>query len=154
MKYKPIASTNNDSQLTELQQGLRLEVAAAFRLAPWKVGDVSKMNYSNMEAAAIDHATGTIDPFFVTWEQAIRRDLLTVRQYRRFDVAFDRQALIRSDVKSLHEALMRARDGGVYTANDVRRKLGDNPLPADQGGDRLLVNGNMVPVMEAGSNAQ
>lgn len=82
-------------------------------------------------------------------ELAIRRDLLTKRQYGRYDVTFDRGALIRSDVKSLHEALARPRDAGIYTANDIRRKFGENPLPADQG-DVLLVNGNMVPVTQVG----
>ncbi len=103
-----------------------------------------------MESGAIEYVTGALDPYFTCWEHAIRRDLLTTRQYGQFDVTFDRSALIRSDVKSLHEALARARDAGVYTANDVRRKLGENPIAADQGGDVLLVNGNMIPVMDAG----
>lgn len=153
VKYKPIATANDKAQLVELLQSIRVEIAAAFRLAPWKVGDVSKMTFSNMEAATIDHATGTLDPYFTLWEHAIRRDLLTTRQYGRYDVTFDRASLIRSDMQTLHAALALGRQNGIYSANDARRKLGENPIPADQGGDRYLVNGNMTPITEAGSDA-
>ena len=90
-------------------------------------------------------SAGTLDPFFVLWESAIRRDLLTTRQYPLYDVAFDRSTLIRADIKSLHDALARGRDAGFYSANDVRRKLGENPIPAAEGGDLYLVNGNLKP---------
>ncbi len=103
-----------------------------------------------MEAGAIEYATGTLDPWFVVWEQAIRRDLLTTRQFGQFDVTFDRSTLIRSDVKSLHEALARGRDAGYYSVNDVRRKLGENPIPAEQGGDIYAANGNLRPLTESG----
>jgi len=153
LKYKPLATANDKAQLVELLQSIRVEIAAAFRLAPWKVGDVSKMTFSNMEAATIDHATGTLDPYFTLWEHAIRRDLLTNRQYGRYDVTFDRASLIRSDMQTLHAALALGRQNGIYSTNDARRKLGENPIPADQGGDRYLVNGNMTPIAEAGGDA-
>jgi HK97 family phage portal protein len=150
LKYEQIASANDDSQLNETLKTIRNEICGVFRIPPFKISDLSQSNYSNVEALAIEYVTGTLDPWFTVWESAIRRDLLTTRQYGQFDVLFDRGALIRSDVKSQYDALARARDAGVYTANDVRRKLGENPLAAGQGGDVLLVNGNMIPVQQAG----
>jgi hypothetical protein len=35
----------------------------------------------------------------------------------------------------------------------VRRKLGENPIAAGQGGDEYLINGNMTPVTKAGGHA-
>jgi HK97 family phage portal protein len=150
MKYEQIAAANDDSQLNETLKTIRNEICGVFRIPPFKISDLSQSNYSNVEALAIEYVTGTLDPWFTVWESAIRRDLLTTRQYGQFDVLFDRGALIRSDVKSQYDALARARDAGIYTANDVRKKLGENPLAAGQGGDVLLVNGNMIPVLQAG----
>ena len=150
MKYQAIAAANDESQLNETLQTIRTEIAGVFRVPTWKVGDMTKATYSNMEAGENAYVNGTLDPFFTCWEHAIRRDLLTTRQYGQYDVTFDRSTLIRNDIKSLHEALARARDAGIYTANDIRRKLGENPIAADQGGDLLLINGNMRPVTEAG----
>jgi HK97 family phage portal protein len=150
MKFAPVAAANDDAQLNETLLTVATQIAGVFRVPTWKIGDLTKANYSNMEAGAIEYATGSLDPWFTVWEQAIRRDLLTTRQYGAYDVTFDRSALIRSDQKSLHDALARGRDAGFYTANDARRKLGENPIAADQGGDLLLVNGNMIPVTQAG----
>jgi phage portal protein BeeE len=128
-------------------------VTATFRLPAWKVGDTSKMNYSNMESGAIEYAPGTLDPYFTIWEESIRRDLLTVRQYNQFSVTFDRSSLIRSDVKSLHDALAVGRQNGWYSANDIRRKLGENPIPADASGDRYLINTALAPIDKADNDA-
>ena len=148
--YVPFASANDHAQLNELLQTLRGEIAGAFRVPPFKISDLSQSNYSNVEALAIEYVTGTLDPLFTAWEQAIRRDLLTTRQFNRFTAQFDRSALIQSDRQTLHAALATGRQNGVYSINDCRRKLGENPIPAEQGGDLYLVNSAMVPITDAG----
>ena len=150
LKWQSIAPPNSDAQLNETAITLSTQIAGAFRVPAFKIGDLTKATYSNMESGENAYVTGTLDPYFTAWEHAIRRDLLTTRQFGAFDVSFDRSTLIRNDIKALHEALARSRDAGIYTANDIRRKLGENPIPADQGGDVLLVNGNMRPIAEAG----
>jgi HK97 family phage portal protein len=150
LKYQPIAAPNSDAQLNETLQTVRTEIAATFRLPPWKVGDLSKATYSNVEAGAIEYATGCLDPWFTLWEHAIRRDLLTTRQFGAFDVMFDRSTLIRSDVQALHQALSRGRDAGYLSVNDVRRQLGMNPIPAEQGGDLYQANGNLRSLTDLG----
>lgn len=104
-----------------------------------------------MESGAIEYVTGALDPYFACWEAAIRRDLLTTRQFNQFDVLFDRSALIRSDVKSQHDALARGRQNGIYSVNDARRALGLNPISAAAGGDLYSVNSALVPIPEAAS---
>lgn len=148
VKFQAIAAPNDEAQLNETMQSLRIDIAGMFRVPPHKIGDLSKATYSNMEAGAIEYVTGALDPYFTCWEQAIRRDLLTTRQYGRYDVAFDRQSLIRSDMQSLHAALATGRQAGFYSANDARRALGLNPIP---GGDEYLVNSALVPVAPAGA---
>jgi HK97 family phage portal protein len=150
MKFRAIAAPNDDAQLNETLQTIRNEICGLFRIPPFKISDLTRANYSNVEALAIEYVTGTLDPWFTVWEHAIRRDLLTTRQFGQFDVTFDRAALIRSDVKSQHDALARGITAGFYSPNDARRRLGENPIPSGQGGDAYLVNGAMVPINQAG----
>jgi HK97 family phage portal protein len=144
LKYTPIAAVNSDAQLNETLQTIRTEICGAFRVPTWKVGDLTKATYSNMEAGAIEYVSGALDPYFSLWEDAIRRDLLTTRQFGSFDILFDRSTLIRSDVRSLHDALARGRDAGYYSVNDVRRKLGENPIGPE--GDVYAANANLQPL--------
>jgi HK97 family phage portal protein len=153
LEFKPLSSANDDAQLNELQQALRTEIAAAFRVPVWRVGDMSNANYSNMEASERAFVSDALDPYFTCWEEAIRRDLLTVRQYSQFSVTFDRSSLIRSDTKSLHESLAVGRQAGWYSANDIRRKLGENPIPADAGGDSYLINTALAPITRTDDDA-
>jgi HK97 family phage portal protein len=147
LEFKPIASANDEAQLVELLGALNIAICGAFRVPPWKIGDLSKATYSNMAAGELAYVTSTLDPYFQLWEDAIRRDLLSARQYRRFSVLFDRGALIRSDVQAQHTALATGIQAGIYSQNDARRALGLNPIPD---GDRYMVNSALIPAAQAG----
>lgn len=147
LEYVPFSVDNERSQLTETQQAINAMIAGAFRVPTWKIGDLTKANYSNMEAGELAYVTSTLDPLYELWENAIRRDLLTTRQFGQFTVTFDRSSLIRSDVKAQHEALATGIQAGFYSQNDARRKLGENPIPD---GDRYMVNSALVPIAKVG----
>jgi HK97 family phage portal protein len=149
LEYVPFAANNEQAQLTELMQAINTLIAGAFRVPTWKIGDLTNANYSNMEAGELAYVTSTLDPLFQLWEDAIRRDLLTTRQYNQFTVTFDRSSLIRSDVKAQHDALASGIQAGIYSQNDARRALGLNPIPD---GDRYLVNSALVPVSGVNPN--
>jgi hypothetical protein len=53
---------NERSQLTETQQAINAMIAGAFRVPTWKIGDLTKANYSNMEAGELAYVTSTLDP--------------------------------------------------------------------------------------------
>ncbi len=143
IEFKPIASENDSAQLVETMRSLTLQIAGIFRVPPWKVGDMTNANYSNMEAGELAYVTSTLDPYFECWESALRRDVLSTRQYGQFTIGFDRSALVRNDVKSLHDSLASGIQSGIYSQNDARKLLGLNPIPD---GDRYLVNSALQPV--------
>lgn len=143
LEYKPFAVANDESQLNETMASITTQICGVFRVPAWKAGNLDKTSYSNMESSALDYITSTLDPLFQLWEDAMRRDLLTARQFGQYTVQFDRSALLRSDVKSLHEALAKGIQSGIYSQNDARRKLGENPIA---NGDRYLVNTALQPV--------
>ena len=100
-------------------------------------------NYSNMESGELSYITDSLDPWFENWEEALRRDLLTIRQYGAFTVAFDRQALVRNDVRALSASLQSGIQNGYLSQNEARKALGLNPIPD---GDTYMVNSALAPV--------
>jgi HK97 family phage portal protein len=148
LDYQTIASANDEMQLNETMRTIQTQIAAVFRVPTWRVGDMTGANYSNMEASERAYVGDALDPYFVCWEEAVRRDLLTMRQYQQFSVTFDRSSLIRSDAQSLHTALATGRQNGWYSANDIRRKLGENPIPGADG-ETYLINTALGPVRAA-----
>lgn len=143
LSYTPIASNNEDAQLAELTKHLTEQIAGVFRVPPTKIGDLSKANYSNVVAMQQTYVTDCLDPYFQLWEEAIRRDVLTTRQYGRYTATFDRHALVRNDVTQLHTSLSSGIQNGYLSQNDARKALGMNPIP---GGDVYLVNSALQPV--------
>jgi HK97 family phage portal protein len=143
LKFTPIAQNNTDAQLTETLRAVNEQIAGAFRVPSWKTGDMSRTNYSNMESGELAYLTDSLDPYFECWEEALRRDCLTARQYGTYTIQFDRSALVRSDVKSLYASLGQGIQNGYLSQNDARKALGLNPIV---GGDTYMINSALTPI--------
>ena len=128
--------------MNETLRTINEQVAGCFRIPPWKIGDTSKTSYSNMEAGELSYLVDSLDPWFALWEESLRRDVLTTRQYGSFTIQFDRQALIRNDVKSLNASLQSGIQNGYLSPNEARKAIGLNPIP---GGDVYRVNQALAP---------
>jgi len=61
--------------------------------------------------------------------------------------------LLRGDYKSRMEGYAIGRQNGWMSANDIRELENQDLIPAEAGGDLLLVNGNMLPLSMAGAYA-
>lgn len=143
LAFTPIQSENDSAQLNETMKALAMAICGAFRVPPWKAGLMESTTYSNMESGENTYVTSTLDPLFENWEEALRRDLLTSRQYGSYSIAFDRQSLVRNDVKGLYQSLSQGVQNGFLSQNDCRRALGLNPIP---NGDVYMVNSALQPV--------
>lgn len=143
MDFKGLSMEHDSAQLTETMKALSTAICGTFRVPPWKAGLMESTNYSNMESGENAYITSTLDPLFESWELALRRDLLTARQYGTYTVTFDRSALVRNDVKSLYDSLSKGIQNGFLSQNDARRALGLNPIPD---GDVYLINSALQPI--------
>jgi len=152
-KFQPLTVPNNEAQFTETRKHIRTMIAGAFRVPPHKIGDLDRATFSNIEAQDRDYVNSSLNPYLVLWEQAVRRDLLTTRQYPNYVAIFDREALIEADSQSRANALAVGRQNGWWSVNDVRRKLNENPVPASEGGNTYHMNGNMIPLTGAPETA-
>lgn len=141
--FNAISQDHDSAQLVETQKAISTAICGVFRVPPWKSGLMDSANYSNMESGQLAYLTDTLDPLFVNWEEALRRDLLTSRQFGSYTVQFDRQALLRNDIESVNNSLQSGINSGYLSANDARRALGLNPI---ENGDVYRVNLALAPV--------
>jgi HK97 family phage portal protein len=151
LTFTSLSTPNNEAQFNETRKQIRTMIAGAFRVPPHKIADLERATFSNIEAQDRDYVNSSLNPYLVLWEQALRRDVLTTRQYPRYRVVFDREALIEADSQSRAAALAVGRQNGWWSANDVRRKLNENPIPVAEGGNQYHMNGNMIPLTGAPS---
>ena len=117
------------------------------------VGDLSRATFSNIEHSSIDFAVHTIRPWLVRIEQAMNRALFPDREKGRFYVQFNLDGLMRGDYKSRMEGYAIARQNGWMSTNDIRELENLDRIPAEEGGDLYLINGNMLPLRDAGAFA-
>lgn len=147
LKPVPLVMPNRDQQFVELQKLGRSELCGAFRVPAHKINDLDKATFSNIEHQAIEYVGDCLMPHFVTWQQAIARDLLTVKSYNTHFAVFVVDSLMRGDMAATNTALNMQRQNGVISANDWLRLIdSDDHIPTDKGGDDYLVNGTMVPI--------
>ena len=152
MEFKPLSIPNNEAQFLETRKFQVDEICRIFRVPPHLVGNLEHATFSNIEHQSIDFAVHTIRPWLVRIEQAMNRVLFTEQEKEHYFVQFNIDGLMRGDYKSRMEGYAIARQNGWMSANDIRELENQNPIPADQGGDEYLVNGNMVPIGLAGIN--
>ena len=149
MKFEPIAIPNNEAQFLETRKFQVDEICRIFRVPPHLVGNLEHATFSNIEHQSIDFAVHTIRPWLVRIEQAMNRALFSDQETGRFYVQFNIDGLMRGDYKSRMEGYAIARQNGWMSANDIRALENQNPIPAAEGGDAYLVNGNMISITTA-----
>ena len=151
MTFTPLSMPNNEAQFLETRRFQVEEICRIYRVPPHMVGDLSRATFSNIEHSSIDFAVLTIRPWLVRIEQAMNRALFPDREKGRFYVQFNLDGLMRGDYKSRMEGYAIARQNGWMSANDIRELENQNPIPAEDGGDAYLCNGNMIPIKLAGN---
>ena len=152
MTFTPISLPNNEAQFLETRKFQVEEICRIFRVPPHLVGNLDRATFSNIEHQSIDFAVHTIRPWLVRIEQAMNRALFADSEKGHFYVQFNIDGLMRGDYKSRMEGYSIGRQNGWLSANDIRSLENMNPIPAEEGGDTYLINGNMVPIGLAGIN--
>ena len=153
MKYTPISIAPEQAQFLETRKFQINERARIFRVPPHMVGDLEKSSFSNIEQQSLEFVKYTLDPWVVRWEQSIQRTLLKPEEKERYFVKFNLEGLLRGDYQSRMNGYATARQNGWMSANDIRELENLDRIPAEDGGDLYLINGNMLPLQHAGAFA-
>ena len=153
MKYTPISISPDQAQFLETRKFQINEIARIFRVPPHMVGDLEKSSFSNIEQQSLEFVKYTLDPWVVRWEQSIMRTLFSPEEKKRYYVNFNLEGLLRGDYQSRMNGYAVARQNGWMSANDIRELENLDRIPAEEGGDLYLINGNMLPLGNAGAFA-
>ena len=153
MKYTPISISPNEAQFLETRKFQINEIARIFRVPPHMVGDLEKSSFSNIEQMSLEFVKYTLDPWVVRWEQALTRTLLPPDEKATYFIKYNVEGLLRGDYQSRMNGYATARQNGWMSANDIRELENLDRIPAEEGGDLYLINGNMLPMGSAGAFA-
>ena len=153
MKYTPITISPEQAQFLETRKFQINEIARIFRVPPHMVGDLEKSSFSNIEQQSLEFVKYTLDPWVVRWEQSIHRSLLSEDEKASYFVKFNVEGLLRGDYQSRMNGYAIGRQNGWMSANDIRELENLDRIPAEEGGDLYLINGNMLPLKDAGAFA-
>lgn len=151
MKYTPISIAPNEAQFLETRKFQINEIARIFRVPPHMVGDLEKSSFSNIEQQSLEFVKYTLDPWVARFEQAMTRRLLSANEKNQYRIKFNVDGLLRGDYESRMNGYAISRQNGWMSANDIRELENLDKIPAENGGDVYLVNGNMLPITLAGA---
>ena len=153
MKYTPISISPEQAQFLETRKFQIDEIARIFRVPPHMVGDLEKSSFSNIEQQSLEFVKYTLDPWVIRWEQSLSMALLNEDEKRKYFFKFNLEGLLRGDYESRMSGYAVARQNGWMSANDIRELENMDKIPAEDGGDLYLINGNMLPLNKAGAYA-
>jgi HK97 family phage portal protein len=143
-KYETVSFSPEDAQFLEQRKLANEDVARIFGMPPTSVGITDKATYSNTEQESRSLVQNCIGPLAGRLEAAMQRCLLTDVGRRTIYIEHDLDGLLRGDVKTRFDAYRLARETGVFSANDIRRKENEPPIGPE--GDIYHQPANWVPL--------
>ena len=154
MKFQAIGIPPEQAQFLETRKFQINEIARIFRVPPHMVGDLEKSSFNNIEQQSLEFVKYTLDPWVVRWEQALQQALLLPSEKPSLFIKFNVDGLLRGDYQSRMAGYATGRQNGWLSANDIRELEDMNRIPAEEGGDLYLINGNMTKLADAGAFAR
>lgn len=149
MNLTPLNLKLADSQFLEIKQYTALQIASAFGVKPYQIGDYSKSSYASAEAQQLSFLVDTLLFIVKQYEEEIGYKLLSDDEHSAgYHIKFNTAVILRADQKTQIETLSQAVSTFLMTPNEGRERL---DLPAIYGGDQLLGNGASIPVQYAGA---
>ena len=145
----PLNVKLGDNQFIEVKQYASLQIASAFGIKPYQIGDYTKSSYASAEAQQLSFYVDTLLYIIKQYEEELTYKLLTTEEvdnglHWKFNVA----VILRADLATQINTLSAGVSNFIYTPNEARAML---DLEAKPGGDRLLGNGASIPVELTGS---
>jgi phage portal protein BeeE len=140
----------DQAQFLETRKFQLNEIARIFRVPPHLIGDLEKSTFSNIEQQSLDFVRNTLNPWVTRWEQCMKRCLILPSEKSRYSIRFNLDGLLRGDYETRMKGYAVGIQNGFMSPNDCRRLENFNLIPAERGGDRYMVNGNMIDISDVG----
>lgn len=145
----PLNVKLGDNQFIEVKQYSALQIASAFGIKPYQIGDYTKSSYASAEAQQLSFYVDTLLYIIKQYEEELTYKLLSADEIANgYHFKFNVAVILRADLATQINTLSTGVANFIYTPNEARGML---DLEAKPGGDRLLGNGASIPVELTGS---
>jgi HK97 family phage portal protein len=144
-KYQPLALSPEDAQFIQTRQMQRTEICALYGVPPNMAGDTTRLSNGNWENVNLSFVSDTLKPILAILQDELNRKLMPQLgrkagvYYAQFDLA---QRMV-GDFETQMKGYAQGRQWGWYSANDIRRKLGENTID-DPSADVYIYPVNMA----------
>lgn len=141
----PISINKDEAQFLETRKFTRGEIAGLFMVPPHMIGDTEKSTSwgTGIEQQQIGFLQYTMRRWLVTWEQAIWQQFIEAEPV--FYAEFMTEGLLRGDFKAQMDGYEVGIRSGIFSVNDVRKKLNESPV---EGGETHWRQLNMAPLTQ------
>ena len=144
----PLNVSLADAQFFELRKYSALQIAGAFGIKPNQINNYEKSSYANSETQQLAFLVDTMSYRLKMYEEEINGKILMPEEIANQNFyKFNEKAILRADSKTQMENLAKAVNNGIYTPNEAREYLDQ---PSEEGGNKLIVNGNYIPLTQVG----
>ena len=153
MKFQAVSLSPQDIELLASRKWQLAEICRWYGVPSVMVNDNNGTSVwgSGIEQIVAGFYKLTLRPILEKIEASIVCNLLTPAERTRMSAEFDFDALLRGDLKTRYEAYRVAITSGLRPPNEIRAMEDLQPLA---GGDKLLIQGAMVPIEQAGQKPE
>jgi len=147
--FTPISMSPQDIELLSSRRFQIEEICRWFGVPSVLVNDTlgSTTWGSGIEQIVMGFYKLNLRPYLEAIENSIETNLFTAEDRKNFSVEFEFEGLLRTDQKSRYEGYRTGIASGMLKPNEARAM---EWLPAEPGGDKLYIQGAMVPIELAG----
>lgn len=149
-KFEPISMSPQDIELLASRRFQIEEICRWFGVPSVLVNDTSGSTTwgSGIEQLVTGFYKLNLRPYLEAIENSITTHLFNDKDREEYEVEFDFEGLLRADMKSRFDGYRIAVTSGLMTPNEVRAL---EWLPSVEGGDKLYMQGAMVPIDKIGA---
>lgn len=150
MQYQQISMTPQDIQLLDSRRFQIEDIGRFFGVPSILLNQTFGQSSLGSNVAEILEAFYKLNlrPYLEKFESSVPRWLMPLDEGGRYECEFDFDAaLLRADLSTRMQANREAINSGQLTPNEARIDEGRPSLP---GGDKLLIQGAMIPIESAG----
>ena len=152
MKFSPTAVEPMKAQMIEANQFLIEEICRWFGVPPHKIQHLLRSTFSNIEHQAIEVVQDSVLPWVRRFEDEADYKLFGRNRQGLF-TKIELRGLLRGDFKTQQDGFEVMRRNGIINADEWRELTDMGPMPNDAGGDKYIVQGQMIPLEDVGEVA-
>jgi HK97 family phage portal protein len=139
IEFQSISVSPEDCQLLDTRKYNVIEIARFFNISPVKLFDYTNVSYSTLEQTSLSYLQDTILPYTQLMEDEFNRKLFKPSEIGKLSIDFDYSVLVQTDKISEAEYYNKLITNGILSINDVRNKMGYEPIPTEDGGDAHFI---------------